>query len=130
MGILNKLFSSSNKPAESGKSIPWNSLDQIGQLDEIIEESKTKPVAIFKHSTRCGISRMALKRFEGAYELEDGQMSMYFLDLLSHRDISNEIAGRFKVHHESPQLIIVKDGSSIYDASHYSIDGSSLKKWV
>lgn len=130
MGFLNKLFSSRGGSEESNKSISWKILDQMSQLDEIVEESKNKTVAIFKHSTRCGISRMALKRFEKSYNLEPAQLSLYYLDLLVHRDISNEIAHRFKVYHESPQMIVIKNGNSIYNASHYSIDAEYLEKLV
>ncbi|HBY67023.1 MAG TPA: bacillithiol system redox-active protein YtxJ [Flavobacteriaceae bacterium] len=97
------------------------------QLEEIIKESKNKPVAIFKHSTRCGISRMVLKQFEKNYDLDDNQLKLYFLDLLQNRDISNEIAARFKVHHESPQMIVLKDGEVIHHDSHQGIDANHLK---
>ena len=106
---------------------PWHVLSTMEQLEEIIEESKSKPVAIFKHSTRCGISRMVLKQFEKNYDLDDNQLKLYFLDLLQNRDISNEIAARFKVHHESPQMIVLKDGEVIHHDSHQGIDANHLK---
>lgn len=109
---------------------PWHVLSTMKQLDEIIEESKNKPVAIFKHSTRCGISRMVLKQFEKNYDLSDEQLKLYFLDLLQNRDISNEIAARFKVHHESPQMIVLKDGEVIHHDSHQGIDANHLKSLV
>ena len=91
---------------------PWHVLSTLDQLDEIVKESKSQPVAIFKHSTRCGISRMVLKQFESNYDLNDKQLKLYFLDLLQNRDISNEIAARFKVPHESPQMICLLYTSS------------------
>ena len=106
---------------------PWHVLSKVEQLDELVEESKNKPVAIFKHSTRCGISRMVLKQFEKNYDLDDNQLKLYFLDLLQNRDISNEIAARFKVHHESPQMIVLKDGEVIHHDSHQGIDANHLK---
>ena len=106
---------------------PWHVLSKMEQLEEIIEESKNKPVAVFKHSTRCGISRMVLKQFEKNYDLDDNQLKLYFLDLLQNRDISNEIAARFKVHHESPQMIVLKDGEVIHHDSHQGIDANHLK---
>tara|TARA_R100001369_G_scaffold75450_2_gene104331 strand:+ start:3927 stop:4325 length:399 start_codon:yes stop_codon:yes gene_type:complete len=109
---------------------PWHVLSTMEQLEEIIEESKSKPVAIFKHSTRCGISRMVLKQFEKNYDLDDNQLKLYFLDLLQNRDISNEIAARFKVHHESPQMIVLKDGEVIHHDSHQGIDANHLKSLV
>jgi bacillithiol system protein YtxJ len=91
-----------------------------------MEISHQKPVAIFKHSTRCSISRMALKQFENEFDLE-GSVMPYFLDLINYRDISNEIATRFEVYHQSPQLLLIKEGKSIYDASHSDIDALELK---
>jgi bacillithiol system protein YtxJ len=95
-------------------------------LNEIMELSHQQPVAIFKHSTRCSISRMALKQFENEFDLE-GSVTPYFLDLINHRDISNEIATRFEVYHQSPQLLLIKEGKSVYDASHSDIDAVELK---
>ncbi len=92
-----------------------------------MELSPQQPVAIFKHSTRCSISRMALKQFENEFDLE-GSVTPYYLDLLNHRDISNEIATRFQVYHQSPQLLLIKEGKSIYDASHSDIDAVELKE--
>jgi bacillithiol system protein YtxJ len=91
-----------------------------------MELSHQQPVIIFKHSTRCSISRMALKQFENEFDLE-GRVTPYFLDLLNHRDISNEIATRFDVYHQSPQLLLIKEGKSICDASHSDIDAVELK---
>ncbi|MNX95981.1 hypothetical protein D3C86_1282780 [compost metagenome] len=95
-------------------------------MDSIVEESEEKPIVIFKHSTRCSISRMALKNFEREYS-DENVASLYFLDLLSHRDVSNEIAQRFHVIHQSPQLLLIKNGQSVYDVSHSEIDAEALK---
>ena len=76
---------------------------------------------IYKHSTRCSISLMAKRRIEmDAAEVPDN-LPVYFLDLIKHRDISNQIAQDFHVHHESPQLLLIKDGECILDQSHSSI---------
>ena len=69
---------------------------------------------------------MALKQFEKEYDLDE-TVHAYFLDLIAHRDVSNEIARRFNVYHESPQLILIKNGKAVYDASHSSIDAADLK---
>jgi bacillithiol system protein YtxJ len=128
MSLFKNIFGSS----EEENSVPklnWNSLTDLGKLNEIMESSITKPIVIFKHSTRCSISRMALKQFENEFVLED-KVQLYFLDLLNYRDISNEIANRFGVHHQSPQLIVIKDGKSVYDASHSEIDASVLEQFI
>ncbi|WP_339698431.1 bacillithiol system redox-active protein YtxJ [uncultured Marixanthomonas sp.] len=109
---------------------PWHVLSTMEQLEEIIEESKNKPVAVFKHSTRCGISRMVLKQFEKNYDLSDDQLKLYFLDLLQNRDISGEIANRFKVQHESPQMIVLKDGEVVHHDSHQGIDAEHLERFI
>lgn len=115
---------------EEISEIPWHILDKMEQLDELIIESKTKSVAIFKHSTRCGISRAMKKMFERNYTLTDGQLKLYHLDLLQNRSISNKIATKFKVHHESPQIIVIKDGEVVYHDSHHAIEASNLNRFV
>ena len=130
MGFLDMFKSPADVAKEEIVEIPWHVLGKVEQLDEILEQSKKTPVAIFKHSTRCGISRGALKLFEKNYSLTDNQIKLYFLDLLQNRDISNEIAARFKVHHESPQLIVIKDGVVVHHDSHHGIDAAHLEKFV
>ncbi len=111
------------------KRMNWINLTDINQLDLIIEESKIKPVIIFKHSTRCIISKMALRSFESDYNLGDA-FECYYLDLIAHRDISNEIANRFGIEHQSPQILIIKNGIVIYNESHEGIDANVLKQYV
>lgn len=127
MGIFKKLFSANTASDNEGtSSIDWKPLTSMAQLDAIVQLSATKPVAIFKHSTRCGISRMALSRLEKEFDQEGTNVTMFFLDLLSYRDISNEIAHRFKVYHESPQLIVIQNGKAVYHASHSHISAKDL----
>lgn len=97
----------------------WQPITTIDQLEQIKSASFTKPQVIFKHSTTCSISRMALDRFERADAPEN--VDFHYLDLLNYRSISNAIADFFQVHHESPQVILVKQGECIYDESHYGI---------
>ena len=130
MSIFSSLFGDSNSKDSSSSNIDWNDLTDLKQLDTIVQESNGTPVIIFKHSTRCSISRMALKNFEREYNIEIGDAKPYFLDLLEHRDISNEIASRFGVMHQSPQLILIKQGTAVYDTSHSDIDATAVKKQV
>ncbi len=127
MGFFDKIFGGEN--SEMNSNVNWIPLTEISQLDEIVENSNNKTIGIFKHSTRCSISRFALKQFENEYNLED-TIDLYFLDLLNHRDISNEIANRFQVMHQSPQLILVKNGVAVYDDSHSDIQAEVLEKYV
>lgn len=126
MNVFSTIFGSSDKQDNSNGKINWIPLTDIGQLNEIISSSNEKPAMIFKHSTRCIVSRTVLKQFEKEFESEE-QVDTYFLDLLEHRDISNEIASRFGVYHQSPQLLLIKDGKSVYDVSHDAIDAGALK---
>ena len=124
MSILKNLFGSS-EPTTNNSNVEWIPLTDLGQLNEIINKSTETPVAIFKHSTRCSMSRMALKQFESEFNLTS-KVTSYFLDLLEHRNISNEIASRFGVVHQSPQLILIKDGKAVYNASHSDIAAMKL----
>ena len=126
MTLFKSIFGDSENKNTNTSKINWIELTDLGQLNEIMDLSHEQPVLIFKHSTRCSISRMALKQFENEFDLE-GSVTPYFLDLINHRDISNEIATRFDVYHQSPQLLLIKDGKSIYDASHSDIDAVELK---
>ncbi len=128
MSFLKNIFSASeeNKPVSK---VGWRQLTDLGQLNEIIAESADKPVIIFKHSTRCSVSRMVLKQFENEFDLHE-KITPYFLDLLEHRDISNEIASRFGVFHQSPQLIVIKNGNAVFNDSHGSIDAGKLKQFI
>lgn len=126
MSVFNYIFGKSGNQNSVESKINWIPLTFMGQLDEIVAFSNQKPVVIFKHSTRCSISRMALKQFENEFDLEDS-VDVYFLDLLEYRDISNEVASRFGVYHQSPQLLLIKEGKSVYDVSHSDIDAGELK---
>lgn len=126
MTLFKSIFGDSENKNNNSSKINWIPLTDLGQLNEIMELSHQQPVAIFKHSTRCSISRMALKQFENEFDLE-GVVAPYFLDLISYRDVSNEIANRFQVVHQSPQLLLIKEGKSVYDASHSDIDAEELK---
>lgn len=105
----------------------WKVLENSNQIDEIKEASHNKLQLIFKHSTRCIISKMALKNFESDFLLHD-VIDAYYLDLIAHRDISNKIADDFGITHQSPQILLIKDGIAIYGASHESIDANVLMK--
>lgn len=97
----------------------WIQLTGETQLAEIKQKSYEKPQIIFKYSTRCSTSTVVLNRIERIEKAPDADF--YFLDLLAHRAISNQIAADFQVHHQSPQLLLIKNGECIYEESHLSI---------
>ena len=119
MSFFNKIFGSS----EEEKSSPefWKYIESEEDLNLAIAVSTEKKVAIFKHSTRCFISKTVLKNFEKEVENSDKNMDYYFLDLLAHRDLSNKIADDLGVTHQSPQLIVLENGVVVNHASHQSI---------
>lgn len=129
MGLFNKIFSGSSESKEE-KFLPWIALSKVEHLQEIEEKSKTKTQVIFKHSTRCGISRMVMKQFVDAYNQSETNLDLYYLDLLSYRDVSNETGYKFQVMHESPQLLIIKNGVAVAHASHGSINDLDLDRFI
>ena len=106
----------------------WIHLTTEEQLENIKLKSATTPQVIFKHSTTCSISKMAFSRFERA-DAPEG-VDFYYLDLLNYRPISNAIAEVFQVHHESPQVLLIKNGECVYDESHYGIMMDELLEQV
>lgn len=124
MSFLNKIFGSSEE--EKSEKNFWKEIGSEEELNAAIAESTEKKVAIFKHSTRCFISKTVLKNFEKEVQNSDKDVSYYFLDLIAHRDISNKIADDFGVTHQSPQLIVLENGKAVADASHQSISVSLI----
>lgn len=102
----------------------WNDLTDISQIDSIKASSGYS--VIFKHSTRCSVSAMAKRSFERDWNVIPSDAKFYFLDLISHRDVSAYIAETFNVHHESPQLLLIKDGECVLDASHGDISADEV----
>lgn len=99
----------------------WNQLTSLAQLDAIAAASATRPQVVFKHSTRCSISTMAHSRMDNGLGKLAPHADVWLLDLLAHRDISNAIAQRFHVHHESPQTLVIRGGECILDQSHMGV---------
>ena len=130
MGVLNTIFGNKEEKEQKQESfIKWIPLTSIEQLKEIKSQSKKEPVAIFKHSTRCGISSMVIKRFVSSFDEHLKDFKIYYLDLLSYREISSEIGYEFQILHESPQLLVVKNGVVVAHASHYDIAQIDLRNF-
>lgn len=107
-------------------SMNWTNIQTIEQLEEIREKSFEKPQLIFKHSIRCGISATAKNRLEKA-PVPPG-IDFYYLDLINYRAISNAIEEMFMVEHESPQVLMIKNGNCVYDESHLGIRMDTIEK--
>lgn len=126
MGLFNNMFGGKSEPKEEKTPMPWKQLTTLEQLDEIAKDSEAKPQAIFKHSTTCGISRMVIRQLESQYDIDPNQLDMYYLDLKAYRQVSNEVGVRFQVMHQSPQLILIKNGVAVYAESHGAINAHEL----
>lgn len=122
MGFLDNLRNSQKNNLHSN----WKTLDSEEQLLEIIKGSHERPAMLFKHSTTCGISAGAKHRLESNWDIDPEKMDFYYLDLLNYRSISNLIAKKLNVIHQSPQVILIKDGAAIYDTSHHGIDPNAV----
>jgi len=128
MGLLKKIFGASEPKEE--KVLPWIPLNDQQQLKHIEDKSKTKTQVVFKHSTRCGISKMVINQFIANYNYTEKDLDLYFLDLLSYRDVSNEVGYRFQVMHQSPQILIIKNGVTVAHASHGAINQVDLNRFI
>lgn len=109
-------------------NVNWVLLTEMSQLDDIKEESKTIPVLILKHSTRCSVSLMAKNSLDRSWDIADDKIKTYYLDLLKFRPISNQIAKDFNIHHQSPQVLLIKNGICEYTATHSEIEARTIKQ--
>lgn len=125
MSFLDKIFGKAE--GEDSSVNFWKYIESEADLEAAIAESSDKKVAIFKHSTRCHISKTVLRNFEREVADSDHGASFYFLDLLQHRNISNKIENSLGVVHQSPQLIVLQNGKAVKNASHQSISTALLK---
>ena len=106
----------------------WNDITSVHDIEAIIERSHTVPCLILKHSTTCPISSLAKNRLEKQWDIPTQEIEPYYLDLLRHREVSNYIASAFGVRHESPQVLLIKDGACVRDASHLNIRVDLLRQ--
>jgi bacillithiol system protein YtxJ len=107
----------------------WLELTEEKEIEAIKEQSAVHPVLIFKHSTRCSTSAAALDRLERNWkDSEMKSMTPYYLDLISYRTISKKVQDTFYVEHESPQVLVIKNGKCIYKASHFEINYKEIKE--
>ena len=107
----------------------WNALESLEDWKAVLNASYEQPVVVFKHSTRCSISRMALKLTEQRWELPEAVLP-FLLDLLNYRAISNAIATDLQTEHQSPQLLLIRDGKTVHHANHSNIDPVDLLPYL
>ena len=120
---LQSLLRSSSGSGEKKQeaAFPWKPLEDSKVLESLLED-RPRPCMIFKHSTRCGLSGMILRRFQQNWDHARDQADFYLLDLIRHRDLSDEIARRFEVSHQSPQVLILEGGRVRDHDSHGGIN--------
>jgi len=106
----------------------WKNITDSEQVSQI--KNRQGYSLIFKHSTRCSVSAMAKRRFELDWDIIPSDTPLYFLDLITYRNISNQIAETFQVHHESPQVLLIKDGECVLDASHSDISAEEIAETI
>ncbi|GAA0758056.1 bacillithiol system redox-active protein YtxJ [Psychroflexus lacisalsi] len=133
MGFFDQLFNT--KPTQSenttkASNFTWRTLEDITQLNALEKLSEEKLVVIFKHSVTCGISNMVWHQFQNEIDFNNDYIEMLYLDLLAHRDISNEITRRFQVLHQSPQILVIKNAEVLHHASHSAIHISDIKRFL
>ena len=126
LGIFKKKDSKYN----DRNPVDWISLTSLEQLENITVDSEIETVYIFKHSTRCGISKMVLNRFEKSLSESIKKCKFYYLDLLAYRNISDQISLTFEIIHQSPQLLVIKNKVAVANASHYDILDMDIEKYA
>lgn len=122
MGFLNNLLAATRLPDT------WHELKSLDDLKEAERMSFDKPVVLFKHSVTCGISAGAFDRLE-SWEAS-ANYGFYYLDLKAHRDVSNEIAARYGIIHQSPQVIVLRNGQAVFNTSHHAIQHDAMQRAI
>ena len=130
MVFLKNIFRDKTSKEVEKTYLIWTPLISVEEINTIKEISKNHSILIFKHSTRCGISRMVIKQFESLFNDENKKLKVYYLDLLNFREVSSKLSEVFQVIHQSPQLLVIKNGISVYDESHYEITEINLSKFI
>ena len=129
MGLFNKILGSKVKE-EKETNVNWIPLNSLEQIKTIKELSKSETILVFKHSTRCGISSMVIKRFENLFDSSMNNIKVYYLDLLNFRAISDEVGYSFQAQHQSPQLLIIRNEVAVLNVSHYDIATVNIQKYL
>jgi bacillithiol system protein YtxJ len=96
-------------------------------LETALTISNRRPVVIFKHSTRCGVSAEALEVLTATMADLGGDIEVWVITVPAQREMSNQVAIRLGVRHESPQLIVLRDGAVAWHASHFRLTSSAIE---
>ncbi len=107
--------------------VPWLILKSLEQIEEILTKSNEMPVLVFKHSDRCGVSSASKSDLDRDWDLRENEIVAYYLDVVENRAVSDEVAKRFGVRHESPQVLVIRDGAVVHTSSHWDISVRELR---
>ena len=129
MGLFNSIFSNSNNQSLQ-EVVNWINLTNLDEITDIKTLSISESIFIFKHSTRCGISRIVKKQFEKLLLPNKNNIKVYYLDLLKYRNVSDAVSEVFQVRHQSPQLLIIRNKVAVKHASHNDITTISINKYL
>lgn len=129
MGLFNSIFSNSNNQSLQ-EAVNWINLTNLDEITDIKTLSISESIFIFKHSTRCGISRIVKKQFEKLLLQNKNNIKVYYLDLLKYRNVSDAVSEVFQVKHESPQLLIIRNEEAVKHVSHHDITTISINKYL
>ena len=114
------------KKKSSGTMENWKSITSEQEVKDIVARSNETTQIIFKDSVTCGISAYAKSRLVDGYDAIDGKADFNYLDLLAYRPVSNFIAEHLGVYHQSPQIIVLKNGKVTYSATHHAIEANKI----
>ena len=103
-------------------------LSDNAALDEAIAESRERPVLIFKHSRTCGISCEAFDELHSHISEAPLDASYKVITVQSHRGVSDETEARLGIRHATPQVIVLRDGVPVWNASHFRITAEALTR--
>jgi len=106
----------------------WRALTTPAQIGGVAELSREQAVVIFKHSTRCGISHMAKYQLERDWPFEESELTLFVVDVIRHRPVSDEVSQAFGIIHQSPQVLLLLDAEVRYHTSHHMISADALQK--
>ncbi len=131
MGLFDDMFRKKKTEVESHKKAGmWTPLETSDQLERLHELSVERPQLIFKHSTRCGISRMVMNLFRERYEFPENAADLHYLDIFNYRAISDEVARKYGIPHQSPQLLVIRNRDVIAHDSHGGINEMNLSTYL
>jgi bacillithiol system protein YtxJ len=107
----------------------FSPLTSAEQFDAILESSRRQPVVIFKHSPACGTSAQAYDELEALLHDAPGA-AVFLINVLTNRSLSQTIAARFRIRHESPQVLVLQDEQVRWHGSHFRVTAGNVKKAV